>query len=110
MCRYSMGWPETYKTSWVCVDCRHVGQDNNPMRCPFCRTDMWNAGRDFQAPRKRDKAGWAAVSIVKASGKNYDSCGCTGPGYRPRTKAQARQDATERRWRNPHLKPSPWRA
>jgi hypothetical protein len=99
MCRYAVA---PYKTSMVCVPCRHVAQGN--MRCPFCREDMVNAGRDFQAPRKRDDSGWAAVAHVLASGQNYDSCGCDGPGYRPRTGAQVRQDAMTRAWPSPNRK------
>jgi hypothetical protein len=94
MCRYAM---KPYKTSTICVACRYVAQDGE--RCPFCRGDLIDAGRDFQAPRKRDDAGWIAVETVLRSGKNYDSCGCGGPGYRPRTKAQVRQDSMQRRWK-----------
>lgn len=104
MCRY--GPPAHYKTSWVCVPCRHVAQYHRPQatapRCPTCRGDLIDAGRDFAAPRKRDTAGWRAVEAVLASGRSYDSCGCSGPGYRPATAAQVRQETTLQRTPDPH--------
>jgi DNA-directed RNA polymerase subunit RPC12/RpoP len=105
MCRYAV---KPYKTSYVCVPCRHVAQSHydkvTTMRCPRCRADLVHVGRDFQAPRKGNKSGWDAVATVLAAGKTYDSCGCNGPGYRPRTMAQVRQDATERPWPRPNRK------
>ena len=98
MCRYAM---KPYKTSFVCVPCRHVAQFDTFTKspsCPHCQEHMVVAGRDFQAPRKRNSKGWAAVAIVLGRGQNYDSCGCNGPGYRPRTKAQDRQHSTQRAW------------
>lgn len=110
MCRNSMN---PYKTSYVCVPCRHVAQfhytyGTDPYRCPHCRDSLTFAGSDFHAPRKRDDNGWSAVASVLASGKNYHSCGCTGPGYRPRTKAQVRQDANQRPFPSPNRKRSEW--
>jgi len=103
VCRYITA---PYKTHFVCIDCRWVAKhhEGTDPACPKCREPMWRAGRDFHAPRKRNHAAWAAVALVAASGKRYDSCGCDGPGYRPRTKAQARQDAMERPWRPRGLK------
>jgi hypothetical protein len=100
MCRYIH---ENYRASFACLPCRHVAQyskwlmDIKP-RCPKCRADLTLMGYDFKAPRKGDDAGWRAVEAVIASGQNYMSCGCNGPGYRPATIAQVRQDAFVRPW------------
>jgi hypothetical protein len=108
MCRYAMKF---YKTHWVCTTCcvsfKHqpdysmdptvavlIGLDPEPMaprRCPHCQRPMIDAGRDFKPPRKRDKSGWATVISLLAQGVRYSSCGCNGPGYRPRTKAALRR-------------------
>jgi hypothetical protein len=97
MCRYAF---RDYPSSYACLPCRHVAQFSPdlivPPRCPQCRQPLTHLGRDFQAPRKRDDPGWAAVAAVVASGKNYDSCGCNGPGPRPRTKAEAKR--VDRPW------------
>jgi len=102
MCRYAFS---NYKTSWACIPCRHVAQYPHPSVlpqarwpvCPLCREPMLHAGRDFQAPRKGNRSEWNAVAAVLNSGNDYDSCGCTGPGWRPRTKAELRRAEQERR-------------
>lgn len=101
MCRYAL---HPSRTSFVCIEDRHVAQfyadkTVESPRCPQCRNDMWEAGRDFKAPRKRNDSGWAAVAAVKASGKHYDSCGCGGPGWRPLTKAEVRRTSGDTRKR-----------
>lgn len=98
MCRYML---PRYPTSYACIPCRHVAQFDplaGSPRCPKCREPLTLMGRDFKAPRKGDDSAWRAVASVIASGQNYDSCGCTGPGYRPATAAQVRQDASVRPW------------
>jgi hypothetical protein len=49
---------------------------------------MSNMGLDFKAPRQRDKRQWKKVRILFERGYTYHSCGCGGPGYRPRTLAE----------------------
>lgn len=83
---------DPYPTSWVCVPCRLAFSDTRT--CPQCRTPMVDAGRDFAAPKRTNTNAWKAVELVLAAGLNYDSCGCTGPGPRPHTKAEMR------RWTN----------
>jgi hypothetical protein len=89
-----------YKSHWVCMACRFTCKldpaicdarlEKKP--CPNCGEPfgMVDAGRDFKPPRKRDKNGWATVISLLAQGVRYNSCGCNGPGYRPRTKAALR--------------------
>lgn len=95
MCRYHL-WVE-YKTHYACLPCRFtakhpwVSKDAGP-RCPHCRARMVALGRDFHAPRRADRNQWRKVSMLFAAGIRFDSCGCTGPGYRPRTLADAKAD------------------
>lgn len=94
MCRYS---DPHYRTSFVCLPCRHVAQydtfhDGPVHPCPLCRVPMVNMGRDFKAPRKSADPQWEKLRILVASGVRFDSCGCDGPGPRPRTLGDARRD------------------
>ena len=86
-----------YKTHYVCVPCRRtskinpyaLGDDGAP-RCPQCAQPMLHVGRDFAAPRRVDERGWRALAAVLDAGLRFDSCGCGGPGERPRTPAAVR--------------------
>jgi len=51
---------------------------------------MLDLGRDFAAPRKKADAQWRKLEILVAAGLRFDSCGCAGPGARPRTLGEAR--------------------
>lgn len=82
MCRYS---DAKYKTSYVCFHCRVSFQQrrdfdyNGKHRCPQCMRATMDMGRDFKAPRKRDKKAWARLPRrVRA----FDSCGCAGGRWR----------------------------
>jgi hypothetical protein len=48
-------------------------------------------GHDFHPPRKQNKAQWRKLKLLDQAGVHFDSCGCTGPGYRPGTLAEAKQ-------------------
>ena len=98
MCRYAV---KPHKSHWVCLEC-HFSCKLDPALCdwrlekkpcPNCHKpwSMVDAGRDFKPPRKGNVNGWRAVAAVLASGVNYDSCGCTGPGYRPESTAELRR-------------------
>lgn len=52
---------------------------------------MVNLGRDFQVPRKRNRKQWRKVELLFRNGIIFDSCGCSGPGWRPRTLLEAEQ-------------------
>jgi hypothetical protein len=91
MCRYSAGQNSHY----VCLDCRSAFKRSPyPERehpCPRCGRAMVNAGFDLAMPRRRDDAGWRALAVVLRSGLTFHSCGCSGPGFRPRTWAEVRE-------------------
>lgn len=96
MCRYAMYGP--YKQHYACFDCRrsfkwpldarvefHAPAE---VRCPECGTPAHAMGYDFKPPRQHDRRQWEKVRLLFAHGYTYDSCGCGGPGYRPRTLAE----------------------
>lgn len=58
---------------------------------------MVDLGRDFHAPRRADDRQWRKVALLVGAGVTFDSCGCTGPGPRPRTLADARSQLGPRR-------------
>jgi hypothetical protein len=51
---------------------------------------MINAGFDLAIPRRKDKPAWRALEAVLQAGLTFHSCGCGGPGYRPRTPSEVR--------------------
>lgn len=100
MCRYAV---HPAKTHWACLPCRWTSK--HPTRwacedgphCPRCRSRMVDLGRDFHAPRRADTNQWRKVAMLFAAGITFDSCGCNGPGPRPRTLADAKSQLGHRR-------------
>lgn len=90
MCRYS---DANYRTHFVCLGCKWHAKDDRsgtPPLCPTCRNEMVDMGRDFKAPRKEASNQWTKLRILVAQGVRFDSCGCDGPGPRPKTLGEAR--------------------
>lgn len=91
VCRYGMGY---YKRHFVCLACRSSFKrdwpDEREQLCPRCGATMIDAGHDLAVPRRRDAAGWKVLSVVLRAGLTFHSCGCGGPGFRPRTPAEVR--------------------
>lgn len=92
MCRYATS---SYKPHLACFACRKsfkrrlagdVGHDgpSMPARCPQCRGLLANMGLDFKPPKQTDRRAWATVANLFEAGETFHSCGCNGPGYRPR--------------------------
>lgn len=79
MCRYS--WRQ-YKQHYACLECQVSFK--GVLVCPHCRRPMLAMGRDFRAPRRSDNRQWEKVRQLAAAGVLYHSCGCTGPGPRPK--------------------------
>ncbi|MBL9106362.1 MAG: hypothetical protein JNL82_35900 [Myxococcales bacterium] len=98
MCRYAMG---VYKRRYACFACRksfkrrtpgdvgHRGPER-PALCPQCGLLMADMGRDFEPPARGDERGWTAAEALFAVGITFHSCGCSGPGYRPRDPRELR--------------------
>jgi DNA-directed RNA polymerase subunit RPC12/RpoP len=80
-CRKSFKWP---------MDARQEPPAGTPesVKCPQCGKSMNSMGMDFQAPPRNDERQWEKVRILFAHGFAYHSCGCGGPGCRPRTLAE----------------------
>lgn len=101
MCRYSMF--SSVRTHFACVADRRCAK--HPIwaapRCPDCGQLMVQMGRDFHAPRRDNRRQWRKLELLVAAGLRavdpryrtdgplFDSCGCGGPGPRPRTLADA---------------------
>jgi hypothetical protein len=51
--------------------------------CPQCRAPLHSIGRDFKAPRQRDRKQWLKAELLVRMGYGFDP-GPTGPGERPR--------------------------
>ncbi len=58
---------------------------------------MANIGMDFQAPPRRDTKAWRTAEQLWEIGDTFHSCGCGGPGYRPRDPAGFRRYLQARR-------------
>lgn len=88
MCRYTMYGP--YKQHYACFSCRKMFRkerfNDNVIEhlCPQCRQPMENMGLDFKAPPNKDSEQWRVVKLLASHNIRYHSCGCSGPGYRPR--------------------------
>jgi DNA-directed RNA polymerase subunit RPC12/RpoP len=92
MCRYTL---TTYESPYACFNChktfkRRLKQDadpngeDKPARCPECGLLMADMGLDFKAPAKQKIKEWKIVGSLWTVGITFHSCGCGGPGYRPR--------------------------
>lgn len=95
MCRYAV---HTYKPTYACFACRKafkrmlpadIGYTGPPKaaRCPGCGAPMANIGPDVAPPKQRDVKAWKLLDDLWEIGETFHSCGCSGPGYRPRSDA-----------------------
>jgi len=87
----------TRRSHYVCLPCRASWKKSPDIVrvhvCPRCGGPLTDAGPQFAAPRRRDAAGWRALTAVLAAGlRFYPTCPCCedGPGYRPRTPREVR--------------------
>jgi len=93
MCRYS---EHSYKTHYACLNCFYTTKlqyrpwNNNP-KCTTCGNEMRHMGRDFHAPRRANKRQWTKIKLLASINMIYDSCGCYGPGKRPKTLREAKE-------------------
>jgi hypothetical protein len=95
MCRYMFG---RYRTHWVCLaDRRCFKATWQAPICADCDQPMIDVGKDFHAPRRTNLTQWRKVALLVQNGLLFDSCGCTGPGPRPRTLADASTQFGRRR-------------
>ncbi|MGW2251619.1 hypothetical protein ACWCXH_15665 [Kitasatospora sp. NPDC001660] len=85
---------QTSLRHYVCPSCRvsmkrlgAAGHDG----CPRCGQNLVDAGHDLEVPRKRDDAGWRALTALLHAGVTFHSSCCDGPGWRPRTPREVRE-------------------
>ncbi|MFO7562520.1 MAG: hypothetical protein R6X02_07740 [Enhygromyxa sp.] len=113
MCRYAYA---NYKPHLACFACRkvyrrrlpsdadHQGPSKPPV-CPDCAGPVADMGRDFKAPPREDRKAWQLAARLWTIGETFHSCGCGGPGYRPRDPDGYREFLTERRrWYHENLR------
>ena len=90
MCRYG---EHRYKEHYACFACRKawkpLGASTASARpatttCPDCGGPTAAMGLDFAPPKRRDEKAWSTVAALYEVGITFHSCGCSGPGYRPR--------------------------
>lgn len=86
------------KSSYVCLPCRASYKqfyDQGRQRiCPRCAQPLIHAGSAFAAPRRRDVAAWRTLSVLLHAGVGFHKSCCGGPGYRPRTLREVREQMT----------------
>jgi hypothetical protein len=99
MCRYAF---TEYKPHLACFACRkswkrrlagdvgHAGPEREP-RCPDCGGEAADMGLDFKPPRRQREAEWRLLREMYTIGITFHSCGCGGPGYRPRARSDYRR-------------------
>jgi hypothetical protein len=54
-------------------------------------------GLDFKTPAQDDRKNWQLAEELWTIGETFHSCGCSGPGYRPRDLPAYREFLVERR-------------
>lgn len=88
----------TYKTHHACFSCRKTfkrrllgdiygkgtKRDGLDAKCPECGNVMADMGYDFKSPKSSDTNTWKVMEGLYELGQTFYSCGCSGPGYRPR--------------------------
>jgi predicted RNA-binding Zn-ribbon protein involved in translation (DUF1610 family) len=90
MCRYSQ---HPAKTHLVCLTCCATFKYERGVVgfCPMCGEVMWDAGRDFKAPRRGDRNQWKKIYLLASHGVSFDSCGCGHDMFRPKTLGEAKR-------------------
>jgi hypothetical protein len=86
MCRYAF---HSYKSHNVCFHCRKMFKA--VLICPQCGRQTQLMGLDFKVPKQNDAKQWRKVEILYANGIRFGSCGCGGPGYRPKYLYEVKQ-------------------
>jgi hypothetical protein len=120
VCRYAI----PYKPHYACFACRKAFKrrllgdirDGGPHRsyvCPQCAGPMADMGLDFAPPPMQDRKAWQVLEWLYEVGETFHSCGCQGPGYRPRDPAALRgfleQRSAQFEANARRAAPGPWR-
>lgn len=81
MCRYAY---KPYKDVFVCLSCQIGFKAHSSVECHACKGPVHSVGKDYRVPRKGSRQ-WKVVEALILSGFNFQTCGCGGLGYVPRT-------------------------
>jgi len=90
MCRYA---DHNYKKHFTCFECRKMFKYYRGLgcrgvqKCPQCGKPMVDLGLDFKPPKQNNINQWRKVEILYTHGITFHSCGCHGPGHRPKNLA-----------------------
>ena len=57
-------------------------------KCPDCGGQLANFGMDFPVPKKKDVKGWKIAQGLFELGAVFQTCGCTGLGFVPKSKPE----------------------
>ena len=71
-----------YKPHYACFECGNLTAD---------------MGLDFESPKKGDEKSWEHLRNLFTVGITFHSCGCSGPGYIPRTSEELLEYLTKQR-------------
>ena len=66
-------------------------------RCPECREPMIDMGLDFKPPKQQDKKAWRILQGMYRVGHAFQTCGCNGPGWVPKSQSDYKHYLEERR-------------
>ena len=96
MCRYSQ---HNYRKVFICTDCR-IGWKGpretavlatGTIHCHQCGKPGIDMGHDFHVPRRLRVNQWKKIAKMLEHGYNWQTCGCKGPGPRPRTYSESKR-------------------
>lgn len=95
MCRYAS---RNYRSNFICLNCR-IAMKRFPVmngerithRCGNCDAELIDMGHDFHAPRRGNDNQWRKLDKLVSAGVTFSSCGCRGPGPRPKTLADTKR-------------------
>ena len=94
-----------YRRTYICLDCR-IGwkgslssltkYEPGSTHCGRCGCEGIDMGYDFHTPKKTNKNQWRKIRLMVENNENWLTCGCNGPGEKPKTLAQAKQKYVDR--------------
>jgi hypothetical protein len=66
-------------------------------KCPACGRPMIDMGKDFKPPRQSDVKAWRVMHGMYTTGHTFQTCGCNGPGWIPKSRSDYRSYLTAQR-------------
>lgn len=96
-CRvWEQGRARVGQPSRASVECKYLS------RCPICQSGLFDAGRDFKAPRRSDLKQWRKVAVLLRAGFRFTRYNSRGPQAQasptPKYLREVEAFLTEREW------------